>query len=31
LSLGRVNPLPVEAVEMEKAFFDSVHGEGEGK
>ncbi len=31
LSLGKVNPLPVEAVEMEKAFFDSVHGEGEEK
>jgi L-fuculose-phosphate aldolase len=28
LSLGRVTPLPVEAVEMEKAFFDSLHGEG---
>jgi L-fuculose-phosphate aldolase len=31
LSLGRVNPLPIEALEMEKAFFDSLHGEGEGK
>jgi L-fuculose-phosphate aldolase len=30
LSLGKVNPLPAEVVELEKAFFASVYGEGEG-
>ena len=29
LSVGKVRPLPAEALEMEKAFFDYVHGEGE--
>jgi len=28
LSVGKVCPLPAEALEMEKAFFDYVHGEG---
>ncbi|MBM4462550.1 MAG: class II aldolase/adducin family protein [Chloroflexi bacterium] len=31
LSLGRVNPLPAEAIEMETAFFQSHHGDAEGK
>ena len=30
LSLGKVNQLPAEVVELEKAFFASVYGEGEG-
>jgi L-fuculose-phosphate aldolase len=30
LSLGKVNPLPAEVVELEKAFFASIYGEGEG-
>jgi len=30
LSLGKVNPLPSEVVELEKAFFASIYGEGEG-
>ncbi|MBC8276011.1 MAG: class II aldolase/adducin family protein [Chloroflexi bacterium] len=30
LSLGKVNTLPAEVVELEKAFFASVYGEGEG-
>ncbi|MGA7677815.1 MAG: class II aldolase/adducin family protein [Dehalococcoidia bacterium] len=30
LSLGKVNSLPAEVVELEKAFFASVYGEGEG-
>ena len=29
LSLGRVNPLPAEVVELEKAFFASVYGESD--
>lgn len=29
LSLGRVNPVPAEAVEVEKAFFSFLHGESE--
>jgi L-fuculose-phosphate aldolase len=29
LSLGKVNPLPAEVVELEKAFFASVYGESE--
>ena len=28
LSLGKVNPLPSEVVELEKAFFASIYGEG---
>jgi len=30
LSLGKVNTLPAEVVELEKAFFASVYGDGEG-
>jgi len=30
LSIGTVNQLPAEVVELEKAFFASVYGEGEG-
>ncbi len=30
LGLGKVNPLPAEVVELEKAFFASIYGEGEG-
>jgi L-fuculose-phosphate aldolase len=30
LGLGKVNPLPAEVVELEKAFFASLYGEGEG-
>ena len=30
LSLGKVNPLPAEVVELEKAFFASIYGESEG-
>jgi L-fuculose-phosphate aldolase len=30
LSLGKVNPLPDEVVRLEKAFFASIYGEGEG-
>ena len=30
LSLGKVNPLPAEVVELEKAFFASIYDEGEG-
>jgi L-fuculose-phosphate aldolase len=30
LSLGKVNPLPAEVVELEKAFFAAIYGEGEG-
>ena len=30
LSLGKVNTLPAEVVELEKAFFSSVYGESEG-
>jgi len=30
LGLGKVNRLPVEIVRLEKAFFASIYGEGEG-
>jgi len=30
LGLGKVNPLSAEVVELEKAFFASIYGEGEG-
>ena len=30
LGLGKVNPLPAEVVRLEKAFFASIYGEGEG-
>ena len=30
LGLGKVNPLPAEVVELEKAFFASIYDEGEG-
>jgi len=30
LSLGKVNPLPAEIAEVEKAFFAALHGESEG-
>jgi ribulose-5-phosphate 4-epimerase/fuculose-1-phosphate aldolase len=28
LSLGKVNQLPAEAVELEKAFFAAIYGDG---
>jgi L-fuculose-phosphate aldolase len=30
IGLGKVNPLPAEVVRLEKAFFASIYGEGEG-